>query len=216
MASREVIMVHEDGRSVLGFLRQHSRTSFAVWERRSASNGAARLLFAWAAGEATVWPILPDFLLIPLVVGEPRRAIRLLARSIAGMALGGSCLYLFAFRQPAAAIRLLRHLPMVRAGAINRAHNDLAAHGLTTFLFQPFTGVPFKVWALLAGSEGRSPLRAIPLFIFARGMRMAALTLVARMIGERARPFLRDNFLVVAALYLVGFFSVWWRLVGKE
>jgi membrane protein YqaA with SNARE-associated domain len=209
-------MVHEDGRSALSFLRQHSHTCFAAWERWSASTSAGGLLFAWAAGEATVWPILPDFLLIPLVVGEPRRAVRLLARSIAGMALGGSCLYLFAFRQPAAAVRLLRHLPMVHAGAINRARRDLAAQELAAFLFQPFTGVPFKVWALLAASEGRSPLRAIPLFIFARAMRMVALTLVARMLGVRARPVLRENFLVVAVLYLAGFFSVWWRLVSKE
>jgi membrane protein YqaA with SNARE-associated domain len=194
-------------------LRQRSRTSFAVWERWSASNGAARLQFAWALGEATVWPILPDFLLLPLVLSKPRHAARLLLRSIAGMALGGSCLYLFAYRQPAGALRLLHRLPTVRARAIDHAQRNLAARGLAAFLVQPVSGVPFKVWALLAGSEGRSPLRAIPLFVFARSLRMAVLTLVASVLGMRCRSVLSEYFLALATLYLSVFLYVWRRLV---
>jgi membrane protein YqaA with SNARE-associated domain len=197
----------------LGSLRHHSRTSFAAWERWSESNGAEWLRFAWAIGEATVWPILPDFLLIPLVLGKPDHATRLLVRSMAGMALGGSCLYLCAYRRPAAALRLLHRLPTVRAGSIDRAQRNLAAYGLAALLFQPVSGVPFKVWALLAGSAGRSPLRAIPLFVFARSLRMAALTLLASALGLRCRSVLSQYFLALAATYLSVFLYVWRRLV---
>lgn len=195
-------------------LRRSSRASFAVWERWSASMGGVGLLSVWAIAEATVWPILPDFLLVPLVLGKPINAARLLAGAIAGMALGGAGIYLFAFQQPADALSLLHHLPTVHADAVNRAGQDLAAHGLAAFLYQPVSGVPFKVWALLAGSEGRSPLRAIPLFVLARGTRMAVLAVTARMIGARFRPFLGDYFLLGATIYLGAFFYVWWRLIN--
>ncbi len=193
--------------------RQASRASFAAWERWSASTDSVRLLFGWAIAEATVWPILPDFLPIPLVLGKPRRVAGFLAAAVGGMTLGGIGLYLFAFRWPAEALRLLYHLPTVRASAIDRARKDLAAHGLAAFLFQPVSGVPFKVWALLAGSEGRSPLRATPLFIISRGTRMAVLALAARFVGMRFRPFLSDYFLVPATMYPAAFLYVWRRLI---
>jgi membrane protein YqaA with SNARE-associated domain len=164
--------------------------------------------------EATVWPILADFLLVPLVLGRPRRAGKHLAGAVTGMALGGIGLYLFAFQWPARGRRLLSRLPTVHAAAIDRAEKGLAAHGLAIFIFQPISGVPFKVWALLAGSEGRSPLRAIPLFIVARAARMAIVTLTVRIIGVRYRPFLRDYFLFLMTIYLAGFLYVWRRLIN--
>jgi membrane protein YqaA with SNARE-associated domain len=208
------MMMHADGRSVAGSRPRHSPACFAAWERWSATTGAGWLQFTWAFAEATFWPILPDFLLVPLALGTPRHARRLLLCAITGMALGGSGLYLFAYRQPAAAMHLLQQLPTVRAGARDRARDDLAAHGLAAFLFQPVSGVPFKVWALLAGSQGRSPLQAIPLFVLARSARMAILTLAASLIGVRCRPFLSRHFLVLMTLYLGGFLYVWWRLVS--
>jgi 1-acyl-sn-glycerol-3-phosphate acyltransferase len=194
-------------------LRRASRRSFDAWECWSASAGSTRLQCVWAMAEATVWPILADFLLVPLVLGRPRRAGKHLAGAVSGMALGGIGLYLFAFQWPARSRRLLHRLPTVHAAAIERAEKDLAAHGLAAFLFQPVSGIPFKVWALLAGSEGRSPLRAIPLFIVARAGRMAIVALAARLIGLRYRPFLRDYFLILMTLYLAGFLYVWRRLI---
>ncbi len=197
----------------LSLPRRASHSSFDAWERWSASAGSTKLQFVWAMAEATVWPILADSLLVPLALGRPRRALTHLGGAVTGMALGGIGLYLFAFRRPAEALRLLHRLPTVHTAAIDRAEKGLAAHGLAAFLFQPISGIPFKVWALLAGSQGRSPLRAIPLFILARATRMTVVALAARLVGTRYRPFLRDYFLFLATLYVAGFLYVWRRLI---
>src|SRR5438477_1726441 len=66
------------------------RDAFDRWERFASSRRGLGLMFAWAAGEATVWPIIPDFLLIPMAVGNRRRFSRSWAAAVAGMALGGA------------------------------------------------------------------------------------------------------------------------------
>jgi membrane protein YqaA with SNARE-associated domain len=196
-----------------GTLRRVSRDSFDWWERWTAGRAALGLIFVWAVAEATVWPILPDFLLIPLVVGNRRRYYLPLAGAVLGMALGGTFLYLFADWDAQHALQLLQHLPTVRASKIAGARGHLAAHGVAAFLFQPWSGIPFKVWAIVAGTQGINPLLAIPTFIAARAARMTILATVARLLTGRFSSLIRDQFVYLILAYVLLFFSVWWQLL---
>ncbi|MGE4606957.1 MAG: hypothetical protein AAEJ52_09475, partial [Myxococcota bacterium] len=49
------------------FLEQ-SRAAFDRWEGFARSRAGLSVLFVWALAEATVWPIIPDALLVPMVV----------------------------------------------------------------------------------------------------------------------------------------------------
>jgi membrane protein YqaA with SNARE-associated domain len=173
-------------------------------------------MFGWAFAEATVWPIIPDALLVPMAAGNRRRSHVPLLAAVQGMALGGTALYLFAFVAPRRASRLLVRLPTVHERAIAGAQSRLNARGVWAFFWQPWSGIPFKVWAVVAGGQRLKPQRAIPIFVVARGMRMALLTTLARFLADRFIGVVRDRSLLLAVLYLALFFAGWWRLVRPD
>jgi membrane protein YqaA with SNARE-associated domain len=194
-------------------LLSECRAAFDWWERWSSSRPGLATLFVWAVAEATVWPILPDFLLVPMALGNRRRFYLPLAAAALGMAVGGTCLYLFSYWQPHRALALLAHLPTIRAAKITGARSYLAAHGVAGFLYQPWSGIPFKVWAIVGGTGSLNPFLVIPTFIAARTFRMAIFASLARVFAGRFAGFVRDFFLFLVIIYLALFFFGWWELL---
>ena len=196
-----------------GWLRE-CRAGFDWWQAFSSSRWGAWTMFAWAFAEAIVWPIIPEFLLVPMAAGNRRRFYVPLAAAIAGSALGGTLLLLFAFWAPREAAGLLNHLPLTGRNAVPIAREQLAAHGASAFWSQPLSGVSFKVWAILGGIQGMDPWRAIPIFVVARAARMAVFATVARVLAGLLTSFVRDFSIFILAIYLVLFFFSWWQVVG--
>jgi len=197
----------------VSFVARTSGTLYDRWARFAESRAAAPVLFAWAVAEATVWPILPDALLAPLMLARRTRRLWLVAACVAGMTLGGIVTVLVAYWAPAFALDLLRDLPLVTADQISGAADGVRDHGAAGFLIQPVSGIPFKAWAAAAGAQELSPLLVIGAFIVARGLRMAATALLFGAIGRLLGPRLRDWFAVVAVLYVAGFAFVFVRIV---
>jgi membrane protein YqaA with SNARE-associated domain len=169
-------------------------------------------MFAWALAEATVWPILPDFLLVPMVAANRRRFHVPLAAAVTGMAAGCATTVLFAYRAPRHAWGVLRHLPLVHEQQIDVARRHLAAHGTAAFLFQPWSGVPSKIWAVVAGAERPNPWLAIPALVIARSLRMAVLAGAARLLAGRFAGAIRDHSIFLAATYVTVFSIGLWRI----
>ena len=193
-------------------LRRECRDTYDRWERFASGRSGTRLMFVWALAEATVWPILPDFLLIPMVAANRRRFHVPLAAAVTGMAVGGATTVLFAYRAPRHAWGLLRHLPLVHEQQIDVARGHLAAHGTAAFLFQPWSGVPSKIWAVVAGAERPNPWPAIPALVIARSLRMAVLAGAARLLAGRFAGAVRDHSIFLAATYVTVFSVGLWRI----
>src|SRR5918912_2266977 len=206
-----------DHRELNAPLRRECRETYDRWERLASSRLGTWLMFAWALAEATVWPILPDFLLVPLVAANRRRFHVPLAAAVIGMAAGCATTVLFAYRAPRHAWGLLRHLPLVHEQQIDVARRHLAAHGTAAFLFQPWSGVPSKIWAVVAGAERRNPWLAIPALVVARSLRMAVLAGAARLLAGRFAGAIRDHSIFLAATYVAVFsLRVWGRPPPRE
>ena len=189
-------------------------TAWERWERFATSRAGAVTMFVWAAAEATVWPLIPDALLVPLIAANRRRFYVPLLAAIAGMALAGTALYLVAFWRPEAAHEFMGRVPLVTDGQFADAERWLAEDGVRAFLRQPWSGVPFKVWAVVAGGLEISPWQAIPTFIAARALRMAVVATLARVLAGRFTGLLRGHALLVGALYVVLFLAGWWLVTG--
>src|SRR5438270_10991959 len=99
-------------------LRRECRDTYDRWERLASSRLGTGLMFAWALAEATVWPILPDFLLVPMVAANRRRFHVPLAAAVIGMAAGCATNVLFAYRMPRRAWGLRWHPPLVHGQQI--------------------------------------------------------------------------------------------------
>ncbi|HTE83597.1 MAG TPA: hypothetical protein VK821_02605, partial [Dehalococcoidia bacterium] len=134
--------------------------------------------------------------------------------AIAGAVIGGTLLYLFAFWAPSQATAYLAHLPLTGHGSVE-VHQKFAEHGAAAFVYQPLSGIPFKVWAIAGGSEGIKPWQSIPIFVVARGLRMTVFATIARVAAGLFSGFFREFSLFLLAIYLVLFFYGWWQVVSS-
>ena len=164
------------------------------------------LPFAWAVAEATCWPIMPDAVLVPLAAAEPRRWWRLALAAAAGSTAGGCLSYALGRLVPARP--WLARLPLVRPRMVSTADAWLAEGGAAALRHQPLSGLPFKIFAMLAG-ERRMPLPAfLGWALLARGSRFLAVSVLSALIGRRFASLVRRYpgplLLLWSAAFLLG------------
>jgi membrane protein YqaA with SNARE-associated domain len=103
------------------------------------------LVLCWAAGEAVIWFVIPEFLLLLLVFMRIRRKRQLLYYDIYGTALGTLRAYLI--HLPAGSID---KLPYIQPGMVAQVQSWYHNMGMMALIHQPFSGVPYKVFTHLA------------------------------------------------------------------
>ncbi|MGE3912667.1 MAG: YqaA family protein, partial [Chloroflexota bacterium] len=142
--------------------------------------GGALLAFSWAVAEATVWPIMPDALTVPMALHRPRSWWQLVAGAMLGTALGGAVSYLLGrlHSDPSPVERLW----LVRPAMVTATSGWLREDGARGAWRQPATGVPFKVFARLAGHHGLPPLPFLGWAVLSRTVRFLVLTRTAALI----------------------------------
>lgn len=197
---------------MLAALKRASHKMYEGWQHFSDSRAATVLIFVWALGEATVFPILADFLLAALLVVSRARRWALAGACVAGMAIGGVVAVIVARTSPSFALDFLRDLPLITESHLRRADEQLTDHGVAGFFIQPISGIPFKAWAVTAGQQGLAAWLVIPAFVAARTVRMVATAALAQLVGRALQRELRDWFALVAVAYVgvcaVGFAAV--------
>ncbi|MFI5270842.1 MAG: hypothetical protein ACHQT9_02255 [Candidatus Saccharimonadales bacterium] len=95
--------------------------------------------------EAFIWFVIPEFLLFLVIFMRIRRRIDLLLYDIYGTIVGTILAYIIHLR-PAQ----IAHLPYIQPKMLNYVHGWYNAHGIFGLIFQPFSGVPYKVFTYLA------------------------------------------------------------------
>lgn len=163
------------------------------------------IVFLWAAGEATVWPIIADFALVPVIVANRRRPQAPLLAAVAGMALGGIATFLAGWRWPEWALKTLLRLPLVHEDEVRVVERRLDERGVRAFLTQPWSGIPYKVWGTVAGARRLNPLTVIPAFVVARALRMALSAGLTLVVTRTFTRLLRDAWLVAVPVYVAIF-----------
>ncbi len=173
-----------------------------------------RALWALAAIafiEASIFPIPPDVLLIPMIIAAPRRAWLYATVATVFSVLGGLAGYAigaFAYAQLGEPILLALGKADAMASFAQR-FNDA---GFWTVLTAGLTPFPFKVITILSGATGMS----LPLFIgtaiLARATRFFLVALLLWKFGAPIRVFIEKYLgwvaLVGIVVLLGGFFAV--------
>jgi membrane protein YqaA with SNARE-associated domain len=131
------------------------------------------------------WPLMPEAILVPLAAARPRRWLPLAGAAVLGSATGTAVSY--AIGRAGHADELLDHLPLVRPGMVRAARTWLASEGAFGVRHQPLSGLPVKVFALVAASSGVS----LPAFLVcaatARGARFVGVCAGAALVGNVLR-----------------------------
>lgn len=164
--------------------------------------GGAWALFGIAFAEASFFPIPPDVLLIPLVLGRPTRglwfAIVCTAGSVLG-AIGGFLIGSFLFASIGQPI-----LELYGATQQYESLGTMFDRNLwLTLGTAGFTPIPFKVFTIAAGAFSVSFLPFVLVSAVSRGARFFLVAALLRLFGERIRAFIERYFNVLSILFVV-------------
>jgi membrane protein YqaA with SNARE-associated domain len=169
------------------------------------------MAFLWAVAEATRWPVMPDAVLVPLALARPGSWWRLVVAAALGTSVGGVVSYARARRRPdrSAIVRL----PLVRPAMVDAADRWLAAEGPRGARRQPASGVPFKVFARLAGAQGLPLGPFLVWAVGARSLRFAVSAGLAALLARRFQAAVARWFWWLTLLWAVVFCLALWCTV---
>ena len=109
------------------------------------SKQANYLVFFWALGEALVWFVIPEFLLLLIVFMRIHRKKELLVYDVSGTVIGTTIAYFIHFSN-----NTIAHLPYIQKNMVAQTLAWYGRKGILGLLYQPFSGVPYKVFTLTA------------------------------------------------------------------
>nr|WP_063571596.1 DedA family protein [Luteibacter rhizovicinus] len=189
-----------------------------VWARH---RHAVRYLAGLSFVEAFIFPIMPEVMLAPMMLAEPRKAFRYanwsllfsLAGSLVGYMLGH---YAYEALQP---FLESMHLVAPIEKGVASLQADMAAHSFGLYVvlamaaLQPVVPMKFVTWA--AGIVGVPLLPFLLCVLIGRGKRVWLLALLVRLFGERAERVLHKHIEWIgwAAIVAVVLLAVWWFLL---
>jgi len=109
------------------------------------SKQANYLVFLWAASEAIIWFVIPEFLLLLIIFLRIRKKLGLLIYDIVGTSVGTTLALII----PLSRNEILR-IPYIQENMLKQVEIWYQHMGIFGLIFQPFSGVPYKVFTLLA------------------------------------------------------------------
>lgn len=159
-----------------------------VWARHK---NATWLLFLLSFVEAIFFPVMPELMLAPMCLAQPRRGFRFAAVSLLGSLLGMFIGYALGYY----AIEMM--MPLIAqfgyADQFDSIKRQAAENGFWLLLIAGFTPIPFKIFTLASGAVGM-PLA--PFFfgaLIGRGKRVFLVAGAIRLGGEKAEAALRRH-----------------------
>lgn len=162
------------------------------------SRYANYLVFLWAMGEALVWFVIPEFLLLLLIFMRIKRRRQLLYWDIYGTAAG--TLLAFAINLPE---RLIDKLPYIQTAMVAQVKSWYNAHGILGLIHQPFSGVPYKVFTHLAPHYHFFVLSFLIFAVIVRISRYYIIYAILTSFYNVLHPYVRRNYI---KLFLVATF----------
>lgn len=188
------------------------------WAYRPSAGWA---LFILSFCESSFFPIPPDVLLMPLVLGNRKRWFRYaLACSVASVL--GACLGFLIGWGAWGALQdvFFRYVPGFTPEVFARVSQLYEQHNFWIVFTAGFTPIPFKVITITAGVFGTGPQVASPLTFFvvflvagivSRSARFFLVAGLMRAFGPRIAPFIEKRFNLLALIFtvlLIGGFAV--------
>ncbi len=166
----------------------------------------------WGFAEATLFFIVPDVWLTLLALRGTGRALAGSLYAALGALIGGSIMYFWGLMDPDTALAVMDMVPAVSRGLIERVRVEHSSMGIVALFVGPFSGAPYKLYAVMSGAMG-IPL---PLFAFisipARLVRFVLLSVAAGAIARRVPWDARRKFLITLLLWSL-FYALFFALM---
>ncbi|RDZ29154.1 YqaA family protein [Lysobacter silvisoli] len=170
--------------------------------------------------EAIIFPVMPEVMLAPMCVAQPKRGFWFATLSLAGSMLGalvGYALGHYAFEALKPVFAAMGMLPAIESGiATVQAKMAESPWAVFTFLvLGGFMPIPMKVFTWASGIVGVPMLQYVLSMLIGRGKRVYLLALAIRIGGPRAEAALRRYIepvgWIATAIVVVGLGWLWWH-----
>jgi len=150
--------------------------------------------------EASVFPIPPDVLMIPMILARPQRAWAIAGVALAASILGGLLGYAIgALAYDSIGQPILAAMGKGEAmDAFNTRFNDF---GFWAVLVAGITPFPFKVITIMSGWTGMPLATFIATSILARALRFYIVAVLLRVFGAPIREFIEQQLSLVFTLF---------------
>jgi membrane protein YqaA with SNARE-associated domain len=186
-----------------------------VWARH---RHAVRYLAGLSFVEAFIFPIMPEVMLAPMMLAEPRKAFRFANWSLLFSLLGSLVGYMlghYAYEALKPLLESMHLLAPIEKGVAS-LRDDMAKHSFALYVvlamaaLQPVVPMKFVTWA--SGIVGVPIVPFLLCMLIGRGKRVWLLALLIRLFGERAERILRKHIEWIgwAAIVAVVLLAVWW------
>lgn len=180
--------------------------------------GGAWALFGIAFAESSFFPIPPDALLIPLVIGRPTRGLWFALVCTAGSVLGAIAGYMigsFLFTSVGQAI-LDFYGATGHYVSLGRMFNENLWLTLGTAGFTP---IPFKVFTIAAGAFAVAFVPFVVVSTVSRGARFFIVAGLLTVFGERIRELIEKYFNLLSIIFVIllvgGFLVIGFLMPGR-
>jgi membrane protein YqaA with SNARE-associated domain len=180
---------------------------------------ATLALFVLAFAESSFFPIPPDILLIPLVLGARKKWFRLALITSIASALGGIFGYMIGhflwWSGPATysgiATFFFNNIPGFTQGAFENVQQLYNTHGFWIVFTAGFTPIPYKIFTISSGAFDLNLVTFLIASIVSRGARFFLVSFLIFWFGEPIKKFIDKYFNWLALLFtilLIGGFVV--------
>lgn len=178
-----------------------------AWAYRPSSTVA---LFVMSFAESSFFPIPPDVLLMPLVLGNRRKWFRLALLCTVASVMGAMAGYLIGWLLWNQTVQtLFFHIPGVTREHFDTVQDWYGRWDFWIVFVAAFTPIPFKVITITAGVFGIQFAPFLIASIVGRGARFFLVAGLMRAFGPKVTPFIEKYFnwltLLFVALLVGGF-----------
>lgn len=169
---------------------------------------------AWAVGEATFFPLVPDVWLTRVAAqGQTRTAVKATVAALAGALVGGTCTRAWAARtDPQRSRELMAKVPGVSRTMVDDTAARVEKRGNVVLLTGPLRGVPYRLFARASAVTGTSLASFLGWSVPGRWPRFALSVAVAS-VGHRLAG--RWSLWVHAGFWTV-FYAWFFSVVGRD
>ncbi|MFT4255720.1 MAG: DedA family protein [Pseudoxanthomonas sp.] len=157
---------------------------------------APALLTVLSFFEAIIFPVMPEVMLAPMALAQPKRGFWFATLSLAGSMVGAMVGYFlghYAFAALKPLFATLGMLPAIESGIVT-VQAKMAESPWAVFAFLVLGGfmpIPMKVFTWASGIVGVPMLQYVPSMLIGRAKRVYLLALAIRLGGEKAQAALR-------------------------
>lgn len=167
----------------------------------------ASILGAWAFCEAIFWFILPDFLLLPMTLQQPKRWKLFAVATIFGSLFGALIMMTLCTYQPDLIAQYITRLPFTHITMMTKIEHLFLQFPKIAPLFQAISGVPVKVW--FWGNHHHQWMNStifLTLILVSRAVRITGVAILACTLSRLNNQWFKPHWLLFLLLYITIFF----------